>query len=205
MLYHWHEVFVDWFKSYRKICYAYFEDSKGVNRSRKSKKNRLCQKEKEQKNKQWSTKHTHKTKDWATWAPLKTWIWTPYSRRVSSCCFICGILRATHVTNTMIRHESGKYLIGITTNGTYPWSFLTQIFRSHGGDNETFVVMTSTSPLWTLQAVASFSAANVYQGNHHRNHKLWNSVLTEIYIIYFICRCCWNVVTHKWKDHYGKI
>ena len=34
------------------------------------------------------------------------------------------------------------------TSGTYPWSFVTQIFRngqpSHGGDRKTFEVMTST-------------------------------------------------------------
>jgi hypothetical protein len=32
-----------------------------------------------------------------------------------------------------------------TTNGTYPWSFVTQIFQngqqSHGGDRETFEVI----------------------------------------------------------------
>ena len=35
-----------------------------------------------------------------------------------------------------------------TTNGTYPWSFVTQIFHNgeprHGGDRKTFEVMTST-------------------------------------------------------------
>ena len=34
------------------------------------------------------------------------------------------------------------------TSGTYPWSFVTQIFHncqpSHGGDRKTFEVMTST-------------------------------------------------------------
>jgi hypothetical protein len=36
----------------------------------------------------------------------------------------------------------------LTTSGTYPWSFVTQIFHSgqpsHGGDCKTFEVMTST-------------------------------------------------------------
>ena len=27
-------------------------------------------------------------------------------------------------------HEGGKYQIVITTNGTYPWSFVTHIFRN---------------------------------------------------------------------------
>jgi len=35
----------------------------------------------------------------------------------------------------------------LTTNGTYPWSFVTQIFHngqpSHGGNREAFEVMTS--------------------------------------------------------------
>jgi len=35
-----------------------------------------------------------------------------------------------------------------TTSGTYPWSFVTQIFHnsqpSHGGDRKIFEVMTST-------------------------------------------------------------
>ena len=41
-----------------------------------------------------------------------------------------------------------------TTSGTYPWSFVTQIFHngqpSHGGDRKTFEVMTSTLPKGTL-------------------------------------------------------
>jgi len=36
----------------------------------------------------------------------------------------------------------------LTTSGTYPWSFVTQIFYSgqpsHGGDRKTFEVTTST-------------------------------------------------------------
>jgi len=41
-----------------------------------------------------------------------------------------------------------------TTSGTYPWSFVTQIFHndqpSHGGDRNIFEVMTSTLPKGTL-------------------------------------------------------
>ena len=49
-----------------------FEDTKGVIRIRKSKKNRQTQrpKEKVQRDKQRSTKHTHKTKNGETRAPL---------------------------------------------------------------------------------------------------------------------------------------
>ena len=46
-----------------------FEDTKGVTRIRKSKKNRQYS---DQKDNQRSTKHTHKTKDRVTRTPLKT-------------------------------------------------------------------------------------------------------------------------------------
>ena len=68
----------------------------------------------------------------------------------------------------------------LTTSGTYPWSFVTQIFHSgqpnHGGDHNIFEVMTSTSQKWTLGSVASLLAATLYQGNPDRNRKLWNIV-----------------------------
>jgi hypothetical protein len=42
----------------------------------------------------------------------------------------------------------------VFTSGTYPWSFVTQIFHSgqpsHGGDRKMFEVMTSTLPKVTL-------------------------------------------------------
>ena len=47
------------------------EDTKGVIRIRKSKKNRQHN-DQEKKDKQLSTKHTHKTKDRVTRTPLKT-------------------------------------------------------------------------------------------------------------------------------------
>ena len=37
-----------------------------------------------------------------------------------------------------------------------------------------------------------------YQWNPDRNHKLCN-------IVYFMCRCSWNVATDKWKVHKGEI
>ena len=46
----------------------------------------------------------------------------------------------------------------LTTSGTYPWSFVTQIFHngqpSHGGDHKIFEVMTSTLPKGTLDSAA---------------------------------------------------
>ena len=56
----------------------------------------------------------------------------------------------THKTKDrlMISHERGKDCEVLTTSGTYPWSFVTQMFHigqpSHGGDHKTFEVMTST-------------------------------------------------------------
>jgi hypothetical protein len=46
-------------------------------------------------------------------------------------------------------------------------------------------------------------AATLYQGNSDRNHKLWN--IYQMRDIYSICRCCWDVATHKWKVQNGKI
>ena len=84
-----------------------------------------------------------------------------------------------------------------TTNGTYPWSFVTQIFHngqpSHGGDGKIFEVMTSTLPKGTLGSVATLLAATLYQGNPDRNHKLWNIVSSESYILYMqvLLECCY--------------
>ena len=93
------------------------------------------------------------------------------------------------------------------TSGTYPWSFVTQIFHcgqpSHGDDRKIFEVMTSTSPKGTLGTVTLCqqqpSIKEILIGttssgipNHLRDR-------------YSICRCCWNVAIYKWKVHNGKI
>jgi len=66
----------------------------------------------------------------------------------------------------------------LTTSGTYPWSFVTQIFRNgdptHGGDRKTFELMISTFPIGTLGSVSSLIVTTLYQGNPDSNHKLWN-------------------------------
>ena len=80
-----------------------------------------------------------------------------------------------------------------TTCGTYPWSFVTQIFHngkpSHGGDRTIFEVMTSILPKGTLGSVASLLAATVYQGNPDWNHKLWNIESSERYILHMQVSC----------------
>jgi hypothetical protein len=55
------------------LSWEEFEDTKGVIRTRISKKNRQHngQKKKYKKDKQWSTKHTYKTKDRVTRTPLQ--------------------------------------------------------------------------------------------------------------------------------------
>jgi hypothetical protein len=56
--------------------------------------------------------------------------------------------RVNLVTNPVISHERGKDREVFTISGTYPWSFVTQIFHngepSRGGNRKTFEVMTST-------------------------------------------------------------
>ena len=56
---------------------------------------------------------------------------------ISSSCTTCGTRPVYLVTNPVISHEWGKDRKVFTTSGTYPWSFVTQIFRndkpSHGG------------------------------------------------------------------------
>jgi hypothetical protein len=111
-------------------------------------------KEKVQKDKQRSTKHTYKTKDRVTRTPLKTRGELRCSGRVSSSRSTSGTRRVNLVTNPVISREWGKGREVFTTSGTYPWSFVTQIFHngqpSHGADRKIFEVITSTLPKGTL-------------------------------------------------------
>ena len=54
-------------------------------------------------------------------------------------------------------------------------------------------VMTSTLPKGTLGSVASLLAATLYQGNPVRNHKLWDIVSSERYILHMqvLLECCY--------------
>jgi hypothetical protein len=87
-------------------------------------------KEKGQKDKKRSTKHTYKTEDRATRTPLKTGYELGCSERVSSSCCTSNTRRVNIVTNPVISHEWGKDREVFMTNGTYPWSFMIQIFHS---------------------------------------------------------------------------
>ena len=163
-------------------------------------------KQKVQKGKQRSIKHTYKTKDRVTRTQLKIGSELRCSGWVSSSCSTSGTRRVNLVTNPVISREWGKDREVFTTSGTYPWSFVTQIFHkgqpSHGGDRNIFEVMTSTLPKGTLGSVASLLAATLYRGNPDRNRKLWNIVSSERYI-YSICRCFDNYFKENIKKGYN--
>ena len=155
-------------------------------------------KRKVQKDKQRSTKHTYKTKDRVTRTPLKTGGELRCSGRVRSFYSTSDTRRVNLVTNSVIRHAWGKDQEVFTTSGTYPWSFVTQIFHngqpSHGGDRKTFEVVSSTELRGPLGSVASLLAATLYQGNPDSNHKLYNIVSTERYILHMqVLLECWYI------------
>ena len=62
------------------------------------------------------------------------------SGRVFNSCSTSDTRRVNLVTNPVISHEREKYREVFTTSGTYPWSFVTQIFLngepSRGGDRK---------------------------------------------------------------------
>ena len=82
----------------------------------------------------------NKTIDRVTRTPLKTGVELGCSGKVGSSCSTGDTRRVYLVTNPFISHEWGKDREVFTTGGTYPWSFVTQIFRngqpSHGGDRK---------------------------------------------------------------------
>jgi hypothetical protein len=89
------------------------------------------------------------------------------SGRLNSSCSTSGTRRVNLVTHPVITREWGKNREVFTTSGTYPWSFVTQIFHngqpSHGGDRTIFEVMTSTLPKGTSGSVASlFSCYSIF-------------------------------------------
>ena len=95
----------------------------------------------------------------------------------------------------------------LTTSGAYPWSFVTQIFRSgqpsHGDDSKIVEVMTSTLLKGTLGAIASLLAEPSIKGILIGT--TISGILYHLRDIYCLCRYCWNVATYKWKAHNGKI
>jgi len=86
-----------------------------------------------------------------------------------------------------------------TTSGTYPWSFVTQIFHSgqssHGGDRKIVEGMTSTLPKGTLGSVASLLAATPIKEILIGTTS--SGISYHLRDIYSICKCCRNVATYK--------
>jgi len=94
-------------------------------------------------------KHTPKTKDRITRTSLKTRGELRCSGKVGSSCSTSNTQRVNLVKNQVISHKRGKDREVFTTSGTYPWSFVTQIFHSgqpsRGRDRKAFEVMSSTN------------------------------------------------------------
>jgi len=94
-----------------------------------------------------NTKHYTENQILSNTNPIKTRDELGNSERISSFCSTNETRRITLVTNTVICHESCEDVIVVTTNGTYLWSFVTQISRngypSHCCDRKTFEVMIS--------------------------------------------------------------
>jgi len=85
-----------------------------------------------------------------------------------------------------------------TASGTYPWPFVTPIFRNgspnYDGDRKSFEMMTSIlRPKMTLGSVASVFAATLYQVHPDRNHKLSKIGSTERHILRMqvLLECCY--------------
>jgi hypothetical protein len=129
-----------------------FEDTKRVIRIRISKnKQHNGQKKKYKKR---STKQSHKTKDRETRTPLKTGGELRCSVRVNSSCSTSCTRSVDLVTNP-VTSEWGKDR-DVFTSGTYPWSFMTQIFhKCHGGDQFFFEVMTSLLEQPSIKEITS--------------------------------------------------
>ena len=105
----------------------------------------------------WPMEIGHKKKTWLYKAlhrklkieQHKKWGWTSLLRKVRSSCSTSDTHGVSVVNYPVISHEWGKDGILITTNGTFPCSFVTQISRSglpnHGGYRKTLKVMFSTN------------------------------------------------------------
>ena len=77
---------------------------------------------------------------------------------VKNICSICAVHRVILVTSPMIKHEWRNDRKVITTNGSYMWSFVTQIFDNcspgHDGDSTTF--FKSYIQYWRVVLISKF-------------------------------------------------
>ena len=109
------------------VCYEEFEDTKGLSSVNRRSDNTMT-KRKSTNNDLQNT--TQKTKDRVTQIPLKTVGELRFRGRVSGSCSTSGTHRVILVTNPVISHEWKKDWKVFTTIETYPWSFVTQMFRN---------------------------------------------------------------------------
>jgi hypothetical protein len=122
--------------------------------------------------------------------PLKAGGEIRCSGRVSSSCSTSGTRRVNLVTNSVISREWGKDREVFTTSawsGTYPWSFVTQIFHngqpSHGGNRTIFEVMTSAYGVYISQMIRYSRACGSYQDFLDRGLLLTRKLLNQGFLL----------------------
>ena len=97
-------------------------------------------------------------------------------------------------TNPVISHEWGKIRAVLRTSGTY---------RSHLWHRNSMAVNQVMVATVKLGSVASLLVATLYEGNTDRNHKLWNIVSTERYILHMqvLLECCYIYMeSSQWEN-----
>jgi hypothetical protein len=130
---------------------------------------------------------------------------TAKHRNDNSSCSTSGTRRVNLVTNTVISHKWGKDREVLTTSGTYPWSFMTQIVNngqpSHGGDRKTFEVMTSRVSLVEQELL------NLPK--HLSSPPVFSGVRVTRYLVFYVCfvdRClsfCTFSLSQRWPLNTG--
>jgi hypothetical protein len=95
-------------------------------------------------------------------------------------CSTSDTRRVNLVTNPVISHELGKEREGLTTSGTYLWSFVTQIFHnsqpSCGGDCKTLATYIS-------QLIRYSRACGSYQDFLDRGLLLTRKLLNQGFLL----------------------
>ena len=116
---------------------------------------------------QWGNKKPQKSTDWETQTPLKTGGELMCSGMVKWNPYWWSFMNENW---TELRLRQIRHIRGHLKHSGHP---------SHDGDHKTFEVMTLIYPQETLIVEASLLAANIYQWNRDRNHKLWTIVSIE--------------------------
>jgi len=158
-------------------------------------------KEKVQRDKQRPTKHTYTTKDRVT----RTSIIRSELRcsgRVNSSYFTSVTRSANLVTHPVISREwerTGKCLRQVEHIFGHLWQ------RYSIEVNQVMVAIVKLTKWWLQLANGSLWFSRFLVNSNPLSRKSWKEPQDLEYRIIFICRYCWNVATHKWKVHNGKI